>query len=558
LSHFSSQLDLNLDPRLKNFLALQSQIQETDTLLHAIEWKRHLAPEFPILISILGGTGAGKSVLFNSLIAARVSKVGVRRPCTKGAVICCPTSFIHILKDFCEEWDLGSESEIFPCDLDNFQNVILVDTPDFDSVERSNQIISDHFFILSDVILFVASQEKYADLLGRNVIRHAFTWKKEVRVVLNKAVSESAFEDFQQSLRDEFQEIELNRIDRVLGTPDILPLDGQVQPICNLFQRFQSIEEVKKLRCEEYSRLRSKALESVETTIESIQGLQARVQRVIRDINSALERVIEGIELRLDVSGSKDIEEKIQARLENLLRKYDILYAPRTALRGAFRKIFSTIRGIVPFKWPIGNETSENESISIDRFMQIDCGYSLPHIEASIARFNLKVAEVLSSDEDFSDFRRIALESCERFTSEQIRTFYEESFPKIEELLELEFEKFKEGLSTTDEIKLYGSYTLWAVFLVTAEVAIGGGLTLLDMVLNTAIVPFIPKWLLKLKIVDILRDIAERVDSQRRDALREILGNQARVYNVAFSSLVPDDESVDALLQLRGRLQQSG
>jgi hypothetical protein len=156
-------------------------------------------------------------------------------------------------------------------------------------------------------------------------------------------------------------------------------------------------------------------------------------------------------------------------------------------------------------------------------------------IEASIARFNLSVAEILSSDEDFSDFRSIALESCPRLTSEQIRTFYEQVFPNIEQLLEGEFEKFKQGLSTADELKLYGSYTLWAVFLVTAEVAIGGGITLLD----------------------ILRDIAARVDSYRRDAFRKILQSQAKVYTDVFLALGPDEASVKNLLNLRDSLQNT-
>ena len=244
-------------------------------LLHAIEWRNRLGLDFPILICILGGTGAGKSVLFNSLIAEKVSKVGLRRPCTRGAMISCPLPFVNSLKAFLNEWGIGSESQIFPHHSRTFENVILVDTPDYDSIEKSNQVISDHFFILSDLILFVASQEKYADMAGRNVIRNAFKWGKDIKVVLNKAVSEDAFADFQQSLRNEFPEIELSRIDRIEGTPDILTTDKGITHFLNMLEKFESIDEVSRLRNAEHTRLRSVTLENLETTIDSINDLEA-------------------------------------------------------------------------------------------------------------------------------------------------------------------------------------------------------------------------------------------------------------------------------------------
>ncbi len=551
------QLDLGLDPRVKNYLALKKQIVDNVKLLHAIEWRNRLGSDFPILTSILGGTGSGKSVLFNSLVAAKVSKVGIMRPCTREAVISCPLPLEKILEAFLNECGLGSESRIFPYQARTFENVILVDTPDFDSIEKSNQIIADHFFLLSDLIIFVASQEKYGDMAGRNVIRSAFKWGKEIRVVLNKAVSDDAFSDFHQSLCSEFPEMELSRIDRIEGTPEILPIGGPISHFLNLFKRFESIDEVSRLKTAEYDRLRAITLDSIETTLHSINDFQLRVQKIVESIETDAQRIMEDVENQFDVSGSKEVEERIQVRLENLLRKYDILYAPRSAVRMAFRKAFTTLRSAVTTNLVVSENVGIDEKVSVETFLKNDYGYSLAMIEASIARLNLRVAELLSCEEDLSDFRSIALESCPRLTSEQIRAFYERVFPNIESLLEGEFEKFREGLSTVDELKLYGSYTLWAVFLVTAEVAIGGGMTLLDMVLNTAIAPFIPKWLLRLKIVDILRDIATRVDSCRREAFREILQNQAKVYTDVFLNLGPNEALVKTLFNLRDSLKNT-
>jgi hypothetical protein len=103
-------------------------------------------------------------------------------------------------------------------------------------------------------------------------------------------------------------------------------------------------------------------------------------------------------------------------------------------------------------------------------------------------------------------------------------------------------------------VKLYGSYTLWALVLITAEIVMGGGFTLLDALLSTVVVPFIPKWLLSLKVLDILRDIGERVDQEYRSILQSILEKRADLYTSEFRGLLPDAEPLNRLRSLRMRL----
>jgi hypothetical protein len=89
---------------------------------------------------------------------------------------------------------------------------------------------------------------------------------------------------------------------------------------------------------------------------------------------------------------------------------------------------------------------------------------------------------------------------------------------------------------------------------VTVEIAVGGGFSLLDALLNTVIVPFIPPWLIRLKLIDLLKEIGERVDSKHRDTMRKVLQEQSRLYKKKFRALLPDEEALSRLRGIRESL----
>ena len=105
-------------------------------------------------------------------------------------------------------------------------------------------------------------------------------------------------------------------------------------------------------------------------------------------------------------------------------------------------------------------------------------------------------------------------------------------------MLEEEFERLRAGLSPADEFKLYGYSAATALVLISAEIIVGGGFTLFDAVLDSAILPFIPKWMLDYKILNVLREIGEAWTAHK-EALRGILWKQAKMYMDTLSNLAP-------------------
>ena len=130
-------------------------------------------------VVFLGGTGTGKSTLFNALCGAPLSETGVERPKTYGPILYapgqCPVESLfplpglELCKGTGETGSLKAATGSAGCLMvlvhsrSEFSHLVLADTPDLDSVEMGNRQTANDLFLLSDVVVFVTSQEKYAD-----------------------------------------------------------------------------------------------------------------------------------------------------------------------------------------------------------------------------------------------------------------------------------------------------------------------------------------------------------------------------------------------------------
>ncbi len=554
MKDFAETLSLSFDKRLAAQPILEEKRSEAERLLGALRWKAQLDVDFPPIVCLVGGTGTGKSTLFNSLADCKISEVGFRRPSTLQAVILASRALAGQLRGapFLRS-DGAPQATVFSHETPGLVDLILVDTPDFDSVEPSNRAIADDFFIISDILVFITSQEKYADLAGHEMQARARKWGKKAIFVMNKVVSDTAYDDFKSLVKALGYETEPIRIERLEPPPDFIPGLRNRAAFTALLAG-TSGEAGKTTRKEELGRLRERVLASLNDLTSSLEFQVQRVANVNSEILRLLAEVSQGMEAQSDAIVSDDLEVQIRHRLQSLLRKYDILFVPRMMVRKALRSLFSAVAEIFVSR-NVGPLSQHDEwGVPTQDFEATKAVARLQPLEWATAKLNLAIAEMLSSNPALEDLCQVARTEVPRWPSETIRDRYDAAFPGMEHLLEAEFNRFRDGLSRTDELKLYGSYTLWALFLITAEIVVGGGFSLLDALLNTVIVPFIPKWLLNLKVLDVLRDIGERVDREHRNTLRGILKEQAELYTEQFSRLVPGDEVLQRLRSLDANL----
>jgi GTP-binding protein EngB required for normal cell division len=145
------------------------------------------------VVALAGATGSGKSSLFNALARFGLSQVGVRRPTTAVAHACVwgpPGSASPLLdwlgvppsKRFNRESALDGEDEAA------LRGLVLLDLPDFDSVEDSHRIEVDRLLGLVDLVVWVLDPQKYADNLVHNEYLARLRRYRDITVVvLNQA-----------------------------------------------------------------------------------------------------------------------------------------------------------------------------------------------------------------------------------------------------------------------------------------------------------------------------------------------------------------------------------
>ncbi|MFD0741351.1 GTPase [Phytohabitans flavus] len=145
------------------------------------------------VVALAGATGSGKSSLFNALARLDLSPVGVRRPTTGMAHACVWGNLqgANRLLDWVgvlPRHRFIRESALDGNDEAALRGLVLLDLPDFDSVERSHRLEVDRLLGLVDLVVWVVDPQKYADRVVHTRYLQAFHNHKDVTVVvLNQA-----------------------------------------------------------------------------------------------------------------------------------------------------------------------------------------------------------------------------------------------------------------------------------------------------------------------------------------------------------------------------------
>lgn len=142
------------------------------------------------VVALFGGTGSGKSSLFNALTQLQFADVGARRPTTSQAAACSWGDDASALLDFLgvgSERRIRRESLLDASDQDELAGLVLLDVPDYDSVTTAHALQVDRLVPLADILVWVVDPQKYADAaLHEGYLRGLGARQEDMLILVNQ------------------------------------------------------------------------------------------------------------------------------------------------------------------------------------------------------------------------------------------------------------------------------------------------------------------------------------------------------------------------------------
>ncbi|MCP4578423.1 MAG: hypothetical protein GY846_19290 [Deltaproteobacteria bacterium] len=510
-------------------------------------------------VSFIGGTGTGKSTLFNAFCRKPLSATGVERPKTAGAVAythrhcsldqAFPFFEIKLEPTVLEE--IGTPIAGKPGRLtiiDSREQIashlVLVDTPDLDSVEEQNHRIAKDLYDLSDAVVFVASQEKYADEVLHNFFMKVLKDRKPCFFVLNKASLETDREEILKALQARGLNIHGSRLWLIPHTsPGIYDKIAEQRSFIQLkdsfFQAF-SKEQAQNQR----GIAQARATKMLKKDMARVQELLARETQA----SEAWLRQLEEITRQASLAYLHDQKERfsktssqyLSAEIRKLFSRYDLLARPRRFVR----KIVTT---------PLRLTGLYKKKRRADRragLLKVRENVAFGPIQETITKYNRSVVEKLSPTEESSPLFKALRDPDRALTDEEIRHYLLEAQEELAQWLEKTFEALAKGIPKGKKVGIHSTSILWGILIVTFNVVVGGGFTMLDAALDSALGPFVTKGAVEVFAYHEIRKIAKELAKRYQEGLQSILHRQEDRYITCLKNLMTPYETVTAMKTL--------
>jgi len=547
-----------LTPRHGEIRELAGEISRR---LQAFEYKR-LRP--CLWLVFLGGTGTGKSTLFNALCGLELSRTGVERPKTRG-----PVAYAHAgagtdrgfpFSDLAPARrsagaagatpESGGSDELVVLEhhRDEMSHLVLVDTPDLDSLEEENRRVARILVLLADAVVFVTSQEKYADEVPSDVLREIIEEKRPVYFLLNKADPSFSTDDTAEVFAGQNIRLAEDRIWIVPRTASPTPAALGAQ---SGFRAFR--ERI----LEDFSPSSTEKRRQQGIRVEA-RGLERRLRQLVRLLDAedeaaytwlkTLEALLQEIQEDLIRAESDHFAARhrkdVQREIRRLFSRYDLLSGPRRAVRNAIR---APLR-LLGFRL-------EKEAPSPDK-RRAGREENLTPILASLDRFNRKALERLSPSDPEAPLHDALRRPGVAMTREEVEARVRDRQEQLETWLRETFEEMARGLPTAKKWSIYSTSIVWGVLVLSLEATLGGGFTVIDAVLGSAAAPFLTKGSAELFAYREIQRVVREMAGIYRKGLVSILEEQRDRYAAALRSVSAAPETRERITGLLRRVQE--
>ncbi|MCK9275059.1 MAG: 50S ribosome-binding GTPase [Syntrophales bacterium] len=537
-------------------------VSTVETQLAALRYKKPGA----VWVSFIGGTGTGKSTLFNALLQKKVSKAGVERPKTEGPVV-----YIH--KDCMRQDELpfdtigsvrmsdgdaaaeitGSENAFSFIEHENvaLSHIIFMDAPDVDSIDSKNRSIAEAVYLLSDVTVFVTSQEKYADDIPSRFLYRLQKEGKTFFLLFNKTDKEQTKGEITEFYRDRNLVIDKDRIWLVpfLGNPDTSIFhQPEFQAFYHSFFQVLSPEKIGMIIKNERERSLAEIIDKMDQLLGLLEEEKRTAEKWGRELDAIVDSTWRGLVDEMKSRYEEENKSEIKKEVRRIFNKYDVLAKPR-------RYISNLIS--LPFRFlgflPQGQFTEKKDEELLDARSKVD---NSPII-AAMDSMNRSVFEKLSPADPSAPLFNALREEKRTMRGEEVLEKIRKKQEELAYWLGETFRTLAAGIPTGKKIGIYSASILWGTVILSFETVLGGGITLLEAAFDSVFAPFLTKGSVELFAYGELKRITLELNDKYEKALMSILEEQKSRYMASLCEVLTPDHVLTSLYRLRGELEES-
>ncbi len=507
---------------LAESLEVGSLLEPCEGLIRRIED----GPAAPLRIALFGPTGAGKSKVFNSILAESISPSGFLRPFTRRSVY-----FVHeSLRDQIGEL----EGEVRWHSRDDWKSRVLIDTPDFDGVEDPNHAVAERVYLTTDVLVFLTDVNKYADAATWEYIHRLRRESRPSIFVINKVRGEGPDEDFRRRLLEAFgEEADLGEVLTIQHHAQedarLLPADDPgLQALC------ERVEGVSRERRDllvksfqwDFGRL-AREWETFRGRLEAVRETTSRLRDELhRSHDDAYRRFDDMLESRVDPVLKERVYQEVLQRLEQVdVLRYprQLLALPAQGVRRLLGRFFPSLKG--------GDASSGRGE------PDPAADPNLPALESVVVDLTEGFIEKARAEETV----RLALDDDAvqsfRLGHDEIVELYRERSAEYREWARNQAGELASQLAGEHKLKFILSQVLFNSVLIGVQVKTGGLLTLGEILADGVISPLAAKL------------VGMAISSQQVKAFEDAARKRHRELSGSILALVRD--RIDAFLKTR-------
>ena len=370
-------------------------------------------------------------------------------------------------------------------------SLLLIDTPDFDSVLEANRAAALDVFLRADAIIFVTDAVKYADQVSWDYLNLLAAHNKEAVLVVNRIRTSMSLMDFKSRVEKAGLDRPVLSLPDDPGLKDMEPFDPENRTIGELKKTIAAwsgparpgllAREAARTWEELEDGLNKKLLPALNQALLS----QVRLKEILEQTESRLQAELPS-SLAVTISG--ELKSSLIVQIQTLFLRWDPLKYPRRLMAIPFNYFSEKVLS------PLGIKTGAMGGRKVlDREIDRLFAANLDKLLAALNRFNQSVNEQFKADTvgrglaAGAGFAKLALEKTE------VEQKYVQVRRELETWIQEQANELVKGLDPSEKVTFYLAQGVSMGLLISIQVHTGGGFSFFDGLLDSAMAPLMSK-----------------------------------------------------------------